>query len=71
MPTKKKESSCTFEENMSRLEEISRLLSDEKLSLEESLSLYEEGTKLVKLSLDMLNKAEKKIKTVSEKQKEM
>ena len=52
----------TFEENLSRLEEIVASLEDESLTLEKSLKLYEEGVKLAsKCSLE-LDAAERKIK---------
>lgn len=52
----------TFEENLSRLEEIVKELEDESLTLEKSVKLYEEGVKLAgKCSLE-LEAAERKIK---------
>lgn len=52
----------TFEENLSRLEEIVKGLEDESLTLEKSVKLYEEGVKLAgKCSLE-LEAAERKIK---------
>ncbi len=52
----------TFEENLSRLEEIVKALEDETLSLEKSIKLYEEGVKLAgKCTLELEN-AERKIK---------
>ena len=57
----KKKTKNTFEENLSRLEEISTLLESEELGLDESISLFEEGIKLSKSSMTALKKAELKI----------
>ncbi|MGP1360844.1 MAG: exodeoxyribonuclease VII small subunit [Candidatus Fimenecus sp.] len=50
-----------FETSLKRLEEISKLLENNSLSLDESIKLFSEGTELVKLCKDYLNKAELKI----------
>lgn len=57
----KKKARNTFEENLSRLEEISTLLESEELGLDESISLFEEGIKLSKSCMTTLKKAELKI----------
>ena len=57
----KKKIKNTFEENLSRLEEISTLLEGEELGLDESISLFEEGIKLSKNCMTALKKAELKI----------
>jgi exodeoxyribonuclease VII small subunit len=57
----KKKTKNTFEENLSRLEEISTLLESEELGLDESISLFEEGIKLSKNCTTALKKAELKI----------
>ncbi len=57
----KKKTKNTFEENLSRLEEISTLLESEELGLDESISLFEEGMKLSKNCMSALKKAELKI----------
>ncbi len=57
----KKKAKNTFEENLSRLEEISTLLESEELGLDESISLFEEGIKLSKSCMTALKKAELKI----------
>ncbi len=57
----KKKTKNTFEENLSRLEEISTLLESEELGLDESISLFEEGIKLSKNCMSALKKAELKI----------
>ncbi|MGN1008371.1 MAG: exodeoxyribonuclease VII small subunit [Butyricicoccus sp.] len=51
----------SFEQAMSRLEEIVGLLEHGEASLEESMALFEEGTKLSVLLHEMLEKAEQKI----------
>ena len=57
----KKKAKNTFEDNLSRLEEISTLLESEELGLDESISLFEEGIKLSKSCMTALKKAELKI----------
>ena len=57
----KKKTKNTFEDNLSRLEEISTLLESEELGLDESISLFEEGIKLSKSCMTALKKAELKI----------
>ena len=52
----------TFEENLSRLEEIVEEFEDENLTLEKSIKLYEEGVKLVGKCTLELEAAERKIK---------
>ena len=56
--TKKK---VSFEEALNRLEEIVGRLEDGEISLEESMKTFEEGKELVKLCLQKLDEAEKKI----------
>jgi exodeoxyribonuclease VII small subunit len=57
----KKKIKSSFEENLTRLEEISNLLDSEELGLDESISLFEEGIKLSKTCITALKKAELKI----------
>ena len=57
--TKKKTSS--FENILSRLQEISELLESDEISLEDSISLYEEGINLSKVCYELLDKAELKV----------
>jgi exodeoxyribonuclease VII small subunit len=57
----KKKTKNNFEEDLSRLEEISTLLEGEELGLDESISLFEEGIKLSKNCMTALKKAELKI----------
>ena len=56
----------TFELAMSRLEEISDVLSQNQVGLDESLKLYEEGVKLLKFCSDKLEKADITIKRIEE-----
>ncbi len=51
----------SFEESLSRLEEIVGQLEDEGLSLEESMKLYEEGVKCANECSEKLKRAERKI----------
>ncbi len=52
----------TFEENLSRLEQIVAEFEDENLTLEKSVKLYEEGVKLAGKCTLELEAAERKIK---------
>lgn len=56
----------TFESAMSRLEEISDILSQNQVGLDESLKLYEEGVKLLKFCSDKLEKADITVKKIEE-----
>lgn len=51
----------SFEEKLKRLEQISELLESGDVQLEESISLFEEGIKLSKECLSILENAELKI----------
>ena len=55
----KKEKS--FEENITRLEEIVSMLERGDAQLKDSLTLFEEGTKLVNTCTVMLEKAEQQV----------
>jgi len=57
----KKKSTSTFEQDLIRLEEISRILEEDNVELEESIALFEEGVKLSKSCLKTLKEAEIKI----------
>ena len=52
----------SFEQALSRLEEIVGRLESSEISLEESMKTFEEGKELVKLCLQKLDEAEQKIK---------
>ena len=60
--TDKQEVTVSFEEAMTRLEEIVRLLENDKAPLEESLRLYEEGVSLVRRCSKDLDEAEQRVK---------
>ena len=55
------EKKLTFEEAMSRLEEIVSHMERGEAPLEESLALFEEGTGLVRRCTSMLDQAELKV----------
>ncbi len=55
------EKKLTFEQAMGRLEAIVAQLEGGEHSLEDALSLYEEGAKLMKQCVTMLDKAEQKV----------
>ena len=55
----------TFEEAMTRLEEISRAMQD-GTSLEKSIELYEEGAKLAAFCSKALKNAEQKLINLSQ-----
>ncbi|MFH1092157.1 MAG: exodeoxyribonuclease VII small subunit [Pseudomonadota bacterium] len=51
----------TFEEGLSRLEELIQELEDGKLDLDRSLAVFEEGIKLSRVLGQKLDQAEKKL----------
>ncbi len=53
--------SATFEENMSRLEQIVRAMEQGDVPLEESLKLFQEGTELVKRCGKLLDEAQQQV----------
>lgn len=57
----KTKSTKSFEEKLKRLEQISEMLESGDVQLEESISLFEEGIKLSKECLTILENAELKI----------
>ncbi len=58
------ENNQTFEQNMSRLEQIVRTLERGDGALEESLKLFQEGTELVRSCGKLLDEAELQVKKV-------
>jgi len=60
----KKKSSDNFEDKLARLEEIIALLENSEIGLENSIQLFEEGVKLSKECLSVLEKAELKVTTL-------
>lgn len=57
----KKKIKNNFEQDLSRLEEISRNLEEDNVELEKAILLFEEGVKLSKTCLKTLKQAELKI----------
>ncbi|MEA4822690.1 MAG: exodeoxyribonuclease VII small subunit [Clostridiaceae bacterium] len=55
------ENEMTFEQAMTRLEEIVRAMERGDAPLAETLSLFEEGTKLCKLCSDALERATQRV----------
>ena len=55
-----------FEEAIAKLEEDVRLLESGKLSLDESIEKYENALKYVRICNEMLEKAEQKVKILTE-----
>ena len=55
----------TFEEAMTRLDEIVALLERGDAPLEESLKLFEEGTRLMKQCSGLLDRAEQKVRQLT------
>ncbi|NQU06120.1 MAG: exodeoxyribonuclease VII small subunit [Calditrichaeota bacterium] len=55
-----------FEGAFHRLEEIARKLEDSSTELEASFKLFEEGQKLLKTCHSLLDKAEKRLKVLTE-----
>jgi len=57
----KKKLSDNFEDKLTRLEEITNSLENSEIGLEDSIQLFEEGVKLSKQCLSILQKAELKV----------
>lgn len=57
----------TFESAMARLEQIVRALEGGNVPLEDLINLFDEGTKLVKLCTERLDKAEEKVRLLQQK----
>lgn len=55
-----------FEQAVSRLEEIARILESGEIPLDESMKLFEEGMELIALCNQKLDEAEKKIQLLSQ-----
>jgi exodeoxyribonuclease VII small subunit len=60
----KKKLSDNFEDKLARLEEITTSLESSEIGLEDSIQLFEEGVKLSKECLTVLEKAEVKVTTL-------
>ena len=61
-------STMKFEEALSKLEEAVRLLEGGKLTLDESIEKYEDALKYVRVCNEMLEKAEQKVRILTEDQ---
>jgi exodeoxyribonuclease VII small subunit len=57
----------TFEQALARLEQIVRSLEGGNVPLEDLINLFDEGTNLVKLCTERLDKAEEKVKLLQMK----
>ncbi|MBQ4316906.1 MAG: exodeoxyribonuclease VII small subunit [Clostridia bacterium] len=57
----------TFEQALSRLEQIVKSLEGGNVPLEDLIKLFDEGTMLVKLCTERLDKAEEKVKLLQMK----
>jgi exodeoxyribonuclease VII small subunit len=55
----------SFEQSLTRLEEIVHALEEGEIGLSESLERYEEGVKLLRQSYELLQKAERRIELLS------
>ena len=62
MPAKKK---LTFEQSMSRLEEIVALLEKGDAPLEQAMALFEEGAGILRACTQQLDAAEQKVKLLT------
>ena len=56
----------SFEDALSKLEQIVSRLEEESITLEESVNLYEEGVKLSAFCSEILNDAELRIQEVND-----
>lgn len=63
--SKKETPKRTFEQSLSRLEEIIESLEQGEVQLDNAIELYEEGIALSKECMEMLSKAELKIKKLT------
>ena len=55
----------SFEDAVTRLEEIVHALEEGKIGLNEAMEQYEEGVKLLRQSYDLLQRAERRIELLS------
>ncbi len=58
------QSNNTFEQSMSRLEQIVRAMERGDVALEESLKLFQEGTELVRSCQKLLDEAQLQVKQI-------
>ncbi len=66
MTDNKTDSKLTFEQAYKRLDEIARELEDSDTPLEKSFDLFEEGQKLIRMCHQLLDRAEKRLKVLTE-----
>jgi exodeoxyribonuclease VII small subunit len=64
---KEKEITGSFENNLTRLEEISLLLEQDDIGLEKAITLYEEGIELSQICITALKNAELKVTQLKKK----
>jgi len=64
---KEKEITRSFENNLTRLEEISLLLEQDDIGLEKAITLYEEGIELSQICITALKNAELKVTQLKKK----
>jgi exodeoxyribonuclease VII small subunit len=64
---KVKEITGSFENNLTRLEEISLLLEQDDIGLEKAITLYEEGIELSQICITALKNAELKVTQLKKK----
>ncbi len=55
----------TFEQAMTRLEEIAQTLETGDIAIEDSIKFYEEGIRLIRFCEGKLNEAQKKVRKLS------
>ena len=59
----------TFEEALKRLEEIVKSMESSEVALDKSLAMFEEGVSLVKICTEALDRAEQKVKMLTDGQR--
>lgn len=60
-----------FEENLTRLKEVVKLLEDGNITLEESLKFFEEGVRLYRICNNVLNDAQQKVSILLDEDEEL
>ena len=58
------EQNITFEQSLSRLEQIVQIMESGKITLDESLNLFQEGTALIRSCEKLLDEAELRVTKV-------
>lgn len=67
----REEEELSFEQALSRLEEVVEKLEQEDLPLEEAIELFQEGMRLSRISSEKLDKVEQKIQILMEENGEL